>query len=62
MMAMMPECKEFCESWRSCTGCFDCEFRDDCVEQDDIPDEVLDALIAEDQKNEMEKGYRGPEE
>ena len=29
---MMPECKEFCELWRSCTGCFDCDLRDDCAE------------------------------
>lgn len=59
---MMPECKEFCESWRSCTGCFDCELRYDYADHDEIPDEVLDALIAEDQKNEMEKCYRGSEE
>ena len=60
----------------SCEGCYYCSYDiygpygtydpgyycelDHCI--DDIPDEVLDALIAEDQKNEMEKNYRGPEE
>ena len=54
---MMPECKEFCESWRRCTGCFDCQLREDNMSFYD--DNIIDAMIAEDELNQMEAAYRG---
>lgn len=49
----------------NCSGFLDPHYYcilDYCCYQDETPDDTLDAIIAEDQKNEMEKNYRGPEE